>query len=360
VKIVIPAWHLRSTNVGLGRYAVDLLNGLGRVDRSNEYIVVTPVPPPSSVTRVANVRCRVIRFPVVKRRFWEQVAPRLAGDCDVVHFPYDAAVRSTRAKLIVTIHDVKPLIFGGESRPNLSGWLHRLLIGDPRSRIDHVITDSECSRRDIIDRLHIAPERISVVYPGVEHARFRPKPTASTSLRPYVLCVAGSDPTKNVETLVRAFAGLSSAVRGAHDLVLAGDFRGRPELKTIAEQLGLAKQVWFPGVVSDETLVALYQEASVFAFPSRYEGFGLPVLEAMACGCPVVASDASSLPEVVGKAGLLLPPLDAAAWSAGLERALTDSALREDLRRNGFLQAARFTWDQTATGVVEVYNKVTR
>jgi glycosyltransferase involved in cell wall biosynthesis len=175
--------------------------------------------------------------------------------------------------------------------------------------------------------------------------------------RPYVLCVAGADPTKNVETLVEAFARLPLPLRDAHDLVLAGDFRRRADLQERVRQVGLQKQTVFTGVVSDDRLIRLYQQAVLFVFPSLYEGFGLPVLEAMACGCPVISSNASSLPEVTGDAAVLVNPSDVEDLARQMERALSDSALRRDLRQRGLKQAAQFSWDRTARETVAVYRK---
>jgi glycosyltransferase involved in cell wall biosynthesis len=170
--------------------------------------------------------------------------------------------------------------------------------------------------------------------------------------------VAGADPTKNVETLVEAFGRLPQPVRDAHDLVLVGDFRRRPELRERAAALGIEKQTRFPGVVDDDCLIELYQQASLFVFPSRYEGFGLPVLEAMACGCPVISSNASSLPEVAGDAALLVEPLDFAGLAKTMEQVLSDQDLSRDLRMRGPARASQFSWDRTARNMVAVYKKV--
>src|SRR5581483_3525568 len=183
-----------------------------------------------------NLKYRLIRFPIFKRRFWEQVVPLLVGRYDVLHFPYDSCVAWKRAKFVTTIHDVKPLLFPlGRAQPHM---MERLLIPDRRARIDHVITDSESSRRDIIQHLGFSPEHITVVYPGIDLERFRPAPlkeafdvrssmfevvqkprTSNLELvrRPYVLCVAGADPTKNVGVLIEAFGRLPAAVRETHN-----------------------------------------------------------------------------------------------------------------------------------------------
>lgn len=361
MRAAIAAWHLRDFNVGLGRYSRALIEAIGRVDRENFYEILMPDDSCRFPVR-PNVRYRLIRFPIFKRRFWEQVAPLVSGAYDVLHLPYDSCVAWKRGKLVVTIHDVKPLLFGSPSRGrNVNSMVERLLVPNKWRQIDHVLTDSHCSRRDIVERLGVPEERITVVYPGVERERFypaRPGSTVSGSGRPAVLCVAGADPTKNVGVLVEAFTRLPSLIREAHDLVLAGDFRRRIDLHEQVKRAGLEKQIVFTGVVSDDRLVELYQQAALFVFPSLYEGFGLPVLEAMACGCPVISSNASSLPEVAGDAALLVDPTDVEGLTRQMERVLTDGELQKDLRARGLDRAAQFSWDRTARETIAVYRRV--
>ena len=361
MKIVIAAWHLKDFNVGLGRYCRELIEALGRIDSKNRYEILIPDASYRFDER-PNFRYRPIRFPFFKRRVWEQLAPLVAGGYDVLHFPYDSCVALKRGKFVVTIHDVKPLVFGPPAgRINLNALLERLVVRNKWQRIDHIVTDSQSSRRDILARLGLREERVSVVYPGVDLKRFRPSVSASApNGRPYILCVAGADPTKNVETLVEAFAALPRPFRDGYDLLLAGDFRRRTDLRERIQRLGVEKQTIFVGIVSDDRLVELYQNAVLFAFPSRYEGFGLPVLEAMACGCPVVCSNSSSLPEVTGEAALLVDPSDTQALTESIRRVLVNDDLRRDLQDRGLKQAQKFSWDDTARGVLAVYTFVDR
>jgi len=378
VKIVIAAWHLKDFNVGLGRYCRGLIEAIGRVDEENRYEILTPDDSYRFPER-PNIRHRLVRFPFFKRRFWEQVAPLLAGQYDLLHFPYDSAVAWKRGRFVVTVHDVKPLIYGTDrTRLNLNRLIEGLLIRDKWANIDHILTDSQSSKRDIVERLGIPEDRITVVYPGVELGRFqpgpgkaeveadgRPNPSPDSALpltcggsRPYVLCVAGADPTKNVETLVEAFARLPPPLQDSHDLVLVGDFRRRADVRELVGRAGIEKQTVFTGVVSDDRLIDLYQHASLFVFPSRYEGFGLPVLEAMACGCPVICSDVSSLPEVAGDAALLVAPLDVDKLTSEITQVLRDPELHSDLRKRGLARASTFSWDRTARETIAVYRKV--
>jgi glycosyltransferase involved in cell wall biosynthesis len=360
VKIVIAAWHLKDFNVGLGRYCRGLIEAIGRVDTENRYEILMPDDSYRFPER-PNIRYRLVRFPLFKRRFWEQVAPLLAGQYDLLHFPYDSAVAWKRGRFVVTVHDVKPLIYGTDrTRLNLNRLIEGLLIRDKWANIDHILTDSQCSKRDIVERLGIPEDRITVVYTGVELGRFQPAPLDPTDhgSRPYVLCVAGADRTKNVETLVEAFARLPLPLRDSHDLVLVGDFRRRADLRELVGRTGIEKQTVFTGVVSDDRLIELYQHASLFVFPSRYEGFGLPVLEAMACGCPVICSNVSSLPEVAGDAALLVDPLDVDKLTSEMTQVLRDPELHSDLRKRGLARASTFSWDRTARETIAVYKKV--
>ncbi len=359
MKIVIAAWHLKNFNVGIGRYCRGLIAALGRVDKENEYHVLMPEMTCRFPER-PNVRYHLIRIPIFKRRVWEQVAPQLVGRYDVLHFPHDSVVVWKRGKFVATIHDVKPLLFETlRPRPGWNSLIEHLLIPDRRTQVDHVLTLSNCSRRDIIERLDLPAHRVSVVYPGVDLDRFRPDCEGrGRSSRPYILCVAGSDPTKNVETLLRAFAQLPSALQGEHDVIFVGDLRRRQDLRDQARQLGIETNVRFAGVVDDAQLVKFYQQAAVLVFPSRYEGFGLPVIEAMACGCPVISSNASSLPEVTGDAALLADPLDSYGFARHLERVLADAELRCTLREKGLVRAAQFSWERTARETVRVFQRV--
>jgi glycosyltransferase involved in cell wall biosynthesis len=368
VKVVVAAWHLRNLNVGIGRYCFGLIDALGRADRLNRYDVIMPQDP-GGLPSYSNVRHRVVRFPILKRRFWEQMIPVVAGPHDLLHLPYDSCTAWKRAKLVATIHDVKPLLFPElASTRNMHQVMEAVIVGNKWAKRDHILTDSECSRRDIVERCGVPADRITVVYPGVDLNRFKPSSPSPSPLpsgegdrvrgRPYVLSVAGPDPTKNVETLIEAFAMLPPPVKEAHDLLLAGDFRRRGDLRERVVRLGIDKQVQFPGVVSDDQLIELYQRAALLVFPSRYEGFGLPVLEAMACGCPVVSSNAASLPEVGGDAVILVPPDDVAGFAEAMTRVLENSETAQSMRARGLARAAQFTWERTARETVAVYQKV--
>lgn len=356
MKIVIAAWHLKNFNVGIGRYARELIEALGRADQTNHYCILLPQAEHPFTAR-PNMRYRVVRFPLFRRRFWEQVAPLLVGSYDVLHFPYDSCVAWKRGKFVTTIHDVKPLLFPELSaRPNLNSRIEDWLVGNRWRMIDQVITVSEHSRRDLLAHVPLRPGQVSVTPLGLDVERFRPAEHRQEG-RPYVFCVAGSDPTKNVALLVEAFAKLPGQLLDRFDLILAGDVCKREDIRAAIHRLGLGVQAKLVGLVSDEALVAYYQQATVFVFPSLYEGFGLPVLEAMGCGCPVICSNASSLPEVAGDAAVLVDPCRSDQLAEQLARVLESDAVQASLRLRGLARAKEFVWDRTARQTVAVYER---
>ncbi len=361
MRIVIAAWHLKNLNVGLGRYTQSLIHALGRVDRANEYEILMPVDT-SFFPSYSNFHYRFCKFPVFKRRFWEQLAPALVGPYDILHFPYDSCVASKKGKFVVTMHDIKPLLFPRvKRRVDLYGVLKRMIIPEPAKQIDHIITVSECSRKDIVEKLGVSEERITVVSQGIESDCFSENKEILDKYRqrvPFVLCVAGSDPTKNVDSLIVAFSMLPNEVRREHRLILVGDMGKNVTLQKLVQDTGIEELVECTGIVTDQQLASYYQQASVFVFPSLYEGFGLPVLEAMACGCPVICSNTSSLPEVVGGAAMLVDPVNVSALEAAMREVLTNPDQQQKMRNAGLQQARKFSWDRTARETVKLYQRV--
>ena len=347
--------------MGIGRYTYHLIENLARVDHVNQYEILIPAGSHDFKPSL-NVQYRLIRLPVFKRRVWEQLAPLLVGNYDLLHFPYDSCIGLKRGKFVVTLHDAKPILFPAvTNRRNWKQTLKDMIAQNPFEKIDHVITVSECSRRDLIEQMGIPEDRITVIYQGVDLKKFSPSISElgnRLDYMPYVLCVAGTDPTKNVKSLIEAFSKLVPEIRNRHHLVLVGDVQKNKELQQCVQERGIEKRTIFTGVVSDAQLAELYQQASVFVFPSLYEGFGLPVLEAMACGCPVITSNTSSLPEVVGSAGMLVNPCDREELIEALTKVLTDTELTNILRRSGREQAEKFSWEHTARKTADLYERI--
>ncbi len=227
---------------------------------------------------------------------------------------------------------------------------------------DRIIAVSQQTKRDLVDLYHTPPEKITVIYEGVD-PRFRPAPAdeiarvraAYSPDRPYLLMVGTLEPRKNHATAARALARLK-AMGFPHRLLVVGG-RGWlfDQVQAAVEAAGVASDVTFAGYVPAADLPPLYSGAACALMPSLYEGFGFPVLEAMACGAPVVCSNASSLPEVAGGAALLVPPTDDEALAGAVARVLREPGLAAGLREQGFAQAARFRWDRCAAETVGVY-----
>jgi len=292
-----------------------------------------------------------------------------ALDLDVVHdpigvSPFTLGRWAGRFRRLVTIHDAIAFEYP-QGYPWLNNLLHRVYVPLTLGNVDAVATDSRHAQRALSRFLGLAPERVPVVPLG---AASRPEPVAAAEVAavraryrlpgPYVLYVGAFKRHKNVLGLLAAFAAARGRLSG-FKLALAGPSQWRfPELEAEIDRLGLRDDVEVLGYVPDEDLLPLYAGAAVYALPSLHEGFGIPVLEAMACGTPVVSSNASSLPEVAGDAALLVDPHDTAGIADALVRVASDRALADDLRRRGRARAAEFTWARTAGGYVELYRRL--
>lgn len=280
------------------------------------------------------------------------------------------SARPDAAPVAVTHHDLIPLVYPDEyiSSPQARLWYDRRI--ESLKRASLVLTNSEFTRSEAIGMLGLREDRV-VCISCAASPQFAPVEVAPTVrdrvfsrcgiARPFVMYTGGADLRKNIEGLIRAFSLLPAAVRDAHQLVLVGKepFEHRHALLGLAHTLGLAdNHVVFTGFVPDDTLVALYNLCSVFAFPSFLEGFGLPVLEAMACGAPAIASNTSSLPEVVGWPDALFDPHSDEAVIKTLHAALTDTSFRSELVRRGVARARLFSWERSARRALDVMRAI--
>jgi glycosyltransferase involved in cell wall biosynthesis len=304
------------------------------------------------------------RGPIYKLVFEQYVFPRRSRQYDVAHVPYWAPPLASSTPTVVTIHDLVPLVLPDYRRAS-SVRAYFSIVSRASRAAKALITDSAYSRREIIERLGLPPDKVHVI-PLAAATGFVPAPQQADLLKRrrglperYGLYVGAFDPRKNVATLLAAWRSVHA--RTGVPLVVAGRLphkgaRLPVDPRVQAHDVGLPDEavVWLADVEPDE-LPALYSGTQVFVFPSRYEGFGLPPLEAMACGAPVVCSNAASLPEVVGQAGLLVPPDDIAGWATAVTRVLEDAEFRLHLAKAGRARAAQFSWRATARKTLEVY-----
>jgi glycosyltransferase involved in cell wall biosynthesis len=286
---------------------------------------------------------------------------------DVFHAPHYVLPPAIRCKSVVTIHDCIHLMFP-QYLPSRAAYLYARASMWTAARQSHkILTVSEASKRDIIHFFNVRPDKIVVVHNAIDE-RFRATPPEDAIARVreryqldgrFVLYVGNIKPHKNLVRLIEAFDGLRK--RGYEDvklLIIGDEISKLPALRRAVHSHKLHKQVRFLGYLSDDTLAILYRLASVFVFPSLYEGFGLPPLEAMACGAPVVTSNVSSLPEVTGDAAVLVDPYNVESIIEGMSRVMSDPAFAADLRARGMARAREFSWERSVQRIAELYKEV--
>jgi len=267
-----------------------------------------------------------------------------------------------QVKRVVTIHDLIPLMFrdhAPRSKKNRVYPLFKWLMNSVAARSDAIIAVSESTRRDILQHMKIPPaqsEKVHVIYEGVP-ASYVPGRRAGAGDLTF-LYVGRRDPYKNLPLLVRALAEVRKRGLQARLRVVGGDDPRYPEARREADTLGINDAIEWSGYVPDDALLSAYQQADVFVLPSRYEGFGLPVLEAMACGTPVICSRTSSLPEVAGDAALMIDPERIESLVDAMSRMIHEPELRVRLAEKGLAQAAKFTWQETARRTLAVYEHI--
>jgi len=358
-------------SAGIGRYTREMVQALASLDAQSSYHLFVAdaaknIDPPG-----ANFTCHTTRL--TERwlaRLWYRLRLPLpietwTGPLTLFHQP-DFFLPPVKAatRTIVTVHDLSfehtpaDMIMPG-MEAHLKKWVPCSV-----QRADHVIAVSAATRQDLIDLYHTPPEKITVLHHGVapqfqpiadsaQLARVRHKYNLGD--RPFVLSVSTIQPRKNYRRLIQAFAQIDDA----YSLVLAGGKGwGFDDIFADVVHLGLKDRVHFPGFIADADLPALYNAASLFIYPSLYEGFGLPILEAMACGTPVVAGSQSSLPEVVGEAGLLVDPYNVDAIAAAILRVLAEPDLHRQLSQAGHQQVKKFTWHRMATQLYALYQQL--
>jgi glycosyltransferase involved in cell wall biosynthesis len=356
---------------GIGRYTRGLVEALAKLGSEHEYVLFMA----GGETQIPDFRMpdnfRTRRVPLSDRFMtiiWHRLRLPLpvdlfTGPLDVFHSPDYVLPPLRQGRKVVTIHDLSFLRYPEGAEPSLRQYLSRAVPSAVR-RADLVLADSENTKRDIIELLGVAAGKVEVLYPGVDE-RFRPLEDEELLggvselyglSSPFILSVGTLEPRKNLSLLFDAYVALRAAADISHKLVIVGGKGWLYEgIFDRVQELSLEEDVIFLGFVAEKNLPALYNLADVFVFPSLYEGFGLPPLEAMACGTPIIASQSSSLPEVVGGAGLMVSSEDSKALAQAMKTVLDDPALREDLAKKGLQQARKFTWPTAAQKLVTIY-----
>ncbi len=373
MRVGFNALFLSQQGTGSGQYAQHLLRALRRIEPRVEYQLFARIGQSASVAWNARELSTPFsgRLDDLDKLWFEQVSfPRACARArvDLCHVPYFASPLLPSVPTVVTIHDLIPLLLP-EYRSSLRVRAYMRLVAASARRAAQVITDSLASKRDIMQYLGIAAERVHAIYLAADPA-CRPvtDETALSAVRAkyglpeaYLLYLGGFDQRKNLRMLLCAYAEvLRTMGQALPELVIAGGLPAAdtpmfPDPKQIARKLGIESHVRFVGWVAEEDKPALYSAATLFVFPSLYEGFGLEPLEAMSCGTPVLASRYSSLPEIVGEAGVLVDTTSLDEVAEGMQRLLRDSDSMGGLVQAALLQAARFDWEKTARETLEVY-----
>lgn len=369
---ISPAVH---HHAGLGTYSHELLSALIACDPADEFTAFyysthddqRPDRPLDRVpAKVVRLPAKPWRMSVLLAYFSRTNMDRWLPGCDVFHATDHLLPPLLKPRSVFTVHDLIFRFFPEYHLP-LNRWYLGLMLPRFIQRADAVIAVSESTRRDVMRLMRISSDKITVVYEGV-NAAFRPlrdqakleEVRARYNLPPrFILYLGTIEPRKNLLTLLEAYLALVRRVESIPSLVIAGrkGWLFQPVFDRV-HALGLEERVRFTDFIQSDDTPALMNAADLFVFPSLYEGFGLPPLEAMACGIPVICSNASSLPEVVGDGGLLTDPRDVTGWASAMERVLADRRLGAELAARGMTQAGKFTWDRAAKETVSVYRRV--
>ncbi|MFN2118527.1 MAG: glycosyltransferase family 4 protein [Candidatus Promineifilaceae bacterium] len=367
---------------GIGRYTRELVRALVDLDSQNSYTLFSARIPSErlknnqplldSLTSQSKITYRPA--PLVEHwlyRLWYRLrlpvpVQLFSGRLDLFHSPdFVLPPISGDIPTLLTVHDLSFIHFPDTFPPVLVNYLNRVVPWSV-SRAAHVLADSNSTKMDLMEQWAVPEDKITVLYSGVNQD-YQPvkdpllldkvKKIYDLGDAPYLLSVGTIQPRKNYQMLIQAFASIAGSY--PHNLFIAGG-KGWLEDNMMAEaaRQGIADRVRFLGFIADEHLSALYSAASLFLFPSLYEGFGLPVLEAMACGVPAVISNSSSLPEVGGEAALHLDPRQPEAWSEGMDRVLSDPGLAAAMVDAGFEQVQRFSWEKSAQELLDIYDSL--
>jgi glycosyltransferase involved in cell wall biosynthesis len=378
MRVFVEGDHLFGNRTGVGQYSKNLLEGLVELDKQNSYTIfgfvffgkdshARPIP------EGENLSYKLIRY-IPSRLFHAIVrnisAPPidllLASKPDLFLFPnYVRYPVAFKEPTVVVIHDLSFVLHGQHTTRRSREYLNRYVPISAR-RSDHIITVSENSKKEIVEHYGIDPDKITIVHPALDHSFFFPRPSIETRDvarkygidQPYILYIGTLEPRKNINGILDAYSQLNKELQRSFTLVLAGDGGWLNQgIKRRLDELS-ALHIEVIGYVPDDDVPGLYSGASVFVYPSFYEGFGMPPLEAMACGVPVITANNSSIPEVVGDASILINAEDTPRLALEIERVLGDQKLARLLRAKGLARAKQFRWESSALILLDVIDTI--
>jgi len=374
VKIAIDI--RRMTEFGVGTYIRNVVRTLGRLDHESEYHLIGA---PAKVEEIGTLPPNFLSVPLTSpersvRGYREFRAALQSLHCDLVHIPNLFSVpRALPCPYVMTVHDMLDHM----SRPSQRGSMWRSVYFQLTRRVlsgaERIFAVSNFTKIEIEKLFGIPADRIEVVYNAIDERFLRGHATAADRALiaqryqvtyPFLLYAGRVSPHKNVVRMIEAFSALKGELEKDEAypdlklIIIGDDLSGNPDLRRTVVRSGVQNDVRFLGFIPIEVLRIFYDEAKVFVFPSLYEGFGLPPLEAMAHGTPVVTSAVSSLPEVVGKAAVLVNPENVFEIMRALHRVLTDQALRDRMKERGYQQAAKFSWEASVRRILDAYYRV--
>ncbi len=364
--------------MGSGQYLRYLLPALREADDRLEITLISPKPFNSTPDPQPKLKFHLAKTPLgnqtsnLAKVWFEQITfPRACRKLgvDLAHVPYFGSPLSPTVPTIITIHDLIPMVLP-EYRGGFLVRLYTSLVAAAASQAKIILADSEASKQDILRKLGVPDEQVQVVYLAPA-PHFQPAETWQQIVEikkkynlpeNFVLYLGGYDVRKNVSALLHAYTWVSATLGNQYPLVLGGrlpesDTAFFPDPLQIARELGIEEFVITPGWIAEEDRPLLYAAATVFVYPSRYEGFGLPVLEAMACGVPVVTTNVASIPELAGPAAFQLDPNDTKHMAAPIIRLCTEESFRDEMIERGFAQVEKFSWQQTAQETLRAYRE---
>jgi glycosyltransferase involved in cell wall biosynthesis len=377
-KILIEGTPIFRSRTGIGQYVFNLSNELFRQDKENKYIIYAYIFLGKKFTSPfkklpSNVHFKLIRYlpskivNIVSRRLSPLPVDLLtATSPDIILFTnFVRGPIATNAKTITIIYDLSFILFNEFSSSKNSELLLKQ-VPKSISKSDRIVTISQNSKQEIINQYNVKPAKIEIVNPAINHAVYRPAnkqgidsvKTKYGIKGQYILYTGTLEPRKNIVGILEGYSILSKNILSSYTLVLAG---GKGWLdEEIEERLAGLKELNIikTGYVADEDLPALYSGATVFVYPSFYEGFGMPPLEAMACGTPVITSNNSSLPEVVGEAGIMIDAKDTGALTKSIEKVISSKKLQNEMIKKGIKQAKKFSWEESAKKLYELIQSI--